>query len=74
MTDCPFPVPSPCNVFHPSVFAFWYVPNNVCRTTPFLDLVCTLFICKGDSYHDSLHLPLGCEFVTDSSFIYGTWS
>ena len=33
----------------------------VCHTTLFADLVCTLSVLEGDSYHDSVHLPLGCD-------------
>ena len=34
----------------------------IMSVTPlFLDPVCTLSILQGDSYHDSLHLPLGCD-------------
>ena len=38
-----------------------YVPDNVCHTTLFADLVCTLSVLEGDSYHDSLCLPLGYD-------------
>ena len=34
---------------------------NVCHITLFPDSVCTLSIPEGDSYHDSLHLSLGCD-------------
>ena len=44
----------------PFVFAFSYVPHNVCHTTLLPDPVYTLSVLQGDSYHDSLHLPLGC--------------
>ena len=44
----------------PSVFAFSYAPD-VCHITLFVDPVCTLSVLEGDSYHDSLHLPLGCD-------------
>ena len=60
-SDCPSVVTSPRHMFRPSVFAFSYVPDNVCYTTLFLDPVCTLSVHEGDSYHDSLHLPLGCD-------------
>ena len=46
---------------HPSAFAFSYVPDNGCHTTLFAYPVCTLSVLQGDSYHDSLHLPLGCD-------------
>ena len=59
--DCPSVVMSLRHVIRPSVFAFSYVPDNVCHTTLFVDLVCTLSVLQGDSYHDSLHLPLGCD-------------
>ena len=55
--DCPSVVTSPRHVIRPSVFAFSYVPDNVCHTTLHPDPVCTL---EGDSYHDSFHLPLSC--------------
>ena len=60
-SDCPSVVTSPRHVIRPSVFAFSYVPDNVCHTTLFPDPVCTLSVLEGDSYHDSLHLPLGCD-------------
>ena len=60
-SDCPSVVMSPRHVVRPSVFAFSYVPDNVCHTTLFADPVCTLSVLQGDSYHDSLHLPLGCD-------------
>ena len=44
-----------------SVFAFSYAPDNVCHITKFPDPFCTLSILEGDSYHDSLHLPLSCD-------------
>ena len=52
---------SPRHMACPSVFAFSYAPDNVCRTTLFPDPVCTLSILEGDSYHDSFHLPLSCD-------------
>ena len=60
-SDCPSIVKSPRHVSRPSVFAFSYVPDNVCHTTLFPDPVCTLSVLQGDSYHDSFHLPLGCD-------------
>ena len=51
-------------MFHPSVLAFSCVPDNVCHTTLFLDPVCTLSVLADDSYHNSLHLPLGCDILT----------
>ena len=61
--DYPSVVMSPkslCHVTRPSVLAFSYVPDNVCHTTVFRS-VCTLSVLQGDSHHDSLHLPLGCD-------------
>ena len=52
---------SPHHVIRSSVFAFFYVPDNVCHTTLFADSVCMLSVLQGDSYHDSLHLPWGCD-------------
>ena len=43
-SDCPSVVTSPRYVFRPSVFAFSYVPDNVCHTTLFPDPVCTLSV------------------------------
>ena len=60
-SDCPSIVMSPRHVARPSVFAFSYAPDNVCQTTLFSDPFCTLSILQGDSYHDSLHLPLSCD-------------
>ena len=60
-SDCPSIVTSPRHVARPSVFAFSYAPDNVCQTTLFSDPFCTLSILEGDSYHDSLHLPLSCD-------------
>ena len=60
-SDCPSVVMSPRHVACPSVFAFSYVPDNICHTTLFANPVCTLSVLQGDSYHDSLHLPLGCD-------------
>ena len=62
-SDCPSVVMSSRHVFCPSVFAFSYVPDNVCHTTLFADPVCTLSVLEGDSYDDSLHLllNLGCD-------------
>ena len=41
-------VTSPRHVIHPSVFAFSYVPDNVCHTTLWvLDPVCTLSVLTG---------------------------
>ena len=60
VTNCPSIVTFLRHVTRPSVFAFSYAPDNVCRTTLFPDPVCTLSILQGDSYHDSFHLPLSC--------------
>ena len=59
VTDCPFVVTSPCHVSCPYVFAFLYVPGNIWQTTLFPDPVCTVL--EGDSYHNFLYLPLGCD-------------
>ena len=59
-SDCPSVVTSR-HVFNPSVFAFSYVPHNICHTTLFPNPVCTLSALTSDSYHDSLYLPLGCN-------------
>ena len=61
VTDCPSIVMSPCHMSLPSVFAFSYVPDNVCHIILFPDPVCTLSVLQGNSYHDSLHLPLGWD-------------
>ena len=37
VSDCPSVVMSPRHVCRPSVFAFSYVPDNVCHTTLFVD-------------------------------------
>ena len=60
-SDCPSVVMTPRYVPHPSVFAFSYVPDNVCHTSLFSDQAYTLSVLQGDSYHDSLHLPFGCD-------------
>ena len=60
-SNCPSIVTFPRHVSHPSVFAFSYVPDNVCHTTLFPDPICTLSVLKGDSDHDSLHFPLSCD-------------
>ena len=60
-SDCPSTVTSPRHVFRPSMSAFSYAPDNVCHTTLFPNPVCTHSILEGDSYHDSLHLPVSCD-------------
>ena len=60
-SDCPSVVTFPLHLFHPSVFAFSYVPDNVCNPTLFADPVCTLSVLQGVSYHDDLHLPVCCD-------------
>ena len=59
-SDCPSVVISPRHVFPPSMFAFFYVSDNVCHTTLFPNPVCTLSVLEGDSYYESLCLLLGC--------------
>ena len=58
---CPSVVTSHGHVARPCVFVFSYVSDNICHTTLFPDPVCTFSLLEGDSYHDSLHLPLGCD-------------
>ena len=60
-SDCPSVVTSSRHVIRPSVFAFSYVPDNICHTTLLPDPACTFSVLECDSYHDSLHLPLHCD-------------
>ena len=60
-SDCLSVVTSPCHVSRTSVLAFSYAPDNACHTTLFPDPVCTLSVLQGDSYHDSLHISMGCD-------------